>query len=67
MEWKEKPAGVLDSELGFPMKSGDDSTWEDLTGLIAKAQDHIIAKSGKKESSEGGNSQITQIFARNGA
>jgi GTP-binding protein EngB required for normal cell division len=48
VDWKDKPDGMSDSEIAFETKTVDDETWDQLTGFIAQAQDHIIEMTGKK-------------------
>lgn len=42
--WKDRPDG---EHVDFTPQKVNDANWEDLTNIIAAAQDHIIKKSGK--------------------
>jgi len=46
--WKDKPSGKSEDEILFPAENIDASSWDDLTGVIARAQQHIVQKSGKE-------------------
>ena len=46
--WKDPPVHKSASEITFPPRSVDDVSWNDLTGHIAAAQEHIVKVSGKE-------------------
>jgi Dynamin family/Dynamin central region len=47
VNWKDKPCGKSPVAIHFKPREVDESTWQDLTGHIADAQQHIIQITGK--------------------
>jgi ABC-type histidine transport system ATPase subunit len=48
IQWKQKPALVLEADLDFPVVTIGEHLWGSLTNVIEKAQQHIIKFTGKE-------------------
>ena len=48
VQWKDTPTGKTGSEISFAPESIDESDWNKLSGIISKAQKHIMDISRKE-------------------